>query len=168
MTNFVTGSIVAIDFAVSRPESSGAVGLGASLDSSQEEPVLRVELMTTLDGRDAAREFRDLTSILIFSSCRHSANSKAVSEDNEVAGNGWNTGARQDHPDEIQRIAGRELDFRRASRSVTHPDRTKRLYGFRQGELLADEPADEPPASHLASHLHPSIPNEEIPPRPNQ
>jgi hypothetical protein len=57
--------------------------------------------MMVLDGRDAAGEFRDLTSILTFSSRRQGTNRKAVSEGDEVAGNCWDTGTRQDYTDKI-------------------------------------------------------------------
>jgi hypothetical protein len=104
-----------------------------------------------------------------FASACHGANNQAVAEDDEVGRDGWDARSRQEYPGQVQWIAGGKLDFRRhASRSVALPDRTKGLYGFRQGELLTDEPADEPPASHLASHLHPPILNEEIPPRLDQ
>jgi len=76
------------------------------------------------------RELRDLTSILTSSSGRHGPNRKAVAEDNEVGWNGCNPGAWQNHTDKIQRIAGGEFHFYRASRPVTLPDRTKCFDGF--------------------------------------
>jgi hypothetical protein len=141
---------------------------GEPVEASRAISYVPIDTRRLLPSRDAAGELRDQTSILTFTSCRHGTNRKAVSEGDEVARNCWDTGARQDHTDKIQWIAGRERDFCHARRSATLPDRTKRLYGLRQGKLLSDEPADEPPASHLAGHLHPPIPNEEITPRPNQ
>lgn len=45
-----------------------------------------------------AREFRHLTSIRTSSPSRHGPNRKAVAEDDEIAWDGLDTWARQDHP----------------------------------------------------------------------
>ena len=72
-------------------------------------------------------EFRNLTSINTFSSSRYGPNRKTVAEDDEVTGNGWDTGTRQDHTDKIQWIAGRDLYLHRAGRRVAFSDRPKRF-----------------------------------------